>query len=420
YLKKRRLESGRLEAGDATSCAFRVGEFSPWLKVNHLAPDRSEKGWCRLVVIPGGRSRSDYVLRFSHTLFAAGDTDVAFTYPGSLADSLQERFGYYFPSSWLDKPIIPEFTADATRYASYFYEYEDWDLFLYVFTQTDNIQHLDGVTPITRQVYQIIDRHLARLLDRLPEDSTLIIASDHGFKEYSISIDLNRLFQQLGLLSYASGPEIDFEKTLVFHNLWCVYFNRDLLDLEELNRRGIETPAGMSADESLIRYLRRAGRGIKAGARGTPYPIEFCDVAPGAIGHAPDLIVKGTYGDYHVEFWNLKRPRDAVLRALGPDEKWNHTREGIVMAYGKGVRRGVELPEMEIADITPTMLYLLGLPTPADMDGRIMAEAFESRALARRPHYVIEDLGVLSRGESVSDEERETLERSLRSLGYIR
>jgi len=420
YMQNRRLESGRLAAGDAASGVFRIGRFSPWIKVNHLAPEKDETGWCKLIVMPDGQSANGYIVGFSHTLFATGDTDVVFTYPDTLADTLQERFGYYFPSSWLDKPIIPGFAADATKWASYFHQYDDWDLFLFVFTHTDNIQHLDGFSPLTRQVYKVLDGYLAQLLETLGDDTTLIIASDHGFKEYDISIDLNKVFQKLGLLTYASGTEIDHEKTLVFHNLWCVYFNHDLLDLDELRRRGIETPGGLTASEALKRHLRLAGKSLIGGDRGRPFPIEFIDLEPDAVAHAPDLIVEGTYTDYHIEFWNLRRPRDSVFRGLRPDEKWNHTLDGVVMAYGNGIRPGVELPPMEIADVTPTMLYLLGLPIPHDMDGRIMAEALDEEMVSGYPHYVIEDLGVLSRDEPISAEERETLERNLRSLGYIR
>ena len=419
-LVKRRLAHGPLEASDAVTHEFPVGAFSPWLEVNHLGSGKAETGWCRVALFPDGRTDTGYLLRFSHTFFAAGESEVAFTYPDTLAGALRREFGYYFPSQWLDKELLPDSAADGARCASYFYGLEDWDLFLYVFTQTDNSQHLDGVSPVTESVYRIIDRFLARLLERLPDDTVLVIASDHGFREYELGIDLNRAFRHDGLLSYTEGGEIDFERTLVFHNLWCLYFNHELLTLEELARRGVETPAGLSAQDALKRHLYALGRDLRAGRDGSPHPVEFSDVGPDAAGHAPDMYVQGGYDGYNIEFWNLKRPREALSRPLRPDERWHHTRDGVVMVHGDGVRRGVELPAMEIADIAPTLLYLLGAPTPVDMDGHVMAEAFTSDALSRRPHFAIEDLGDLSRLDDMSDAEREALEKNLRSLGYVR
>ncbi|NIM18789.1 MAG: hypothetical protein GTO51_00840 [Candidatus Latescibacteria bacterium] len=146
-----------------------LGMFSPWLKINVQKDDRIEKGWCKVRILPFNNPQYPHIARFSHILFATGDTDVRFTHPDSLADVLQKQLDYYFPSRFLDREIIPSLTKDGARAASFLYRYDDWDLFLFVFTQTDNIQHLDGASGYTKLVYREIDRFLGELMVQLPK-----------------------------------------------------------------------------------------------------------------------------------------------------------------------------------------------------------------------------------------------------------
>jgi hypothetical protein len=97
-----------------------------------------------------------------------------------------------------------------------------------------------------------------------------------------------------------------------------------------------------------------------------------------------------------------------------------HGPPGILLLWGDSVRRGVELADAHIYDVTPTVLHLLGLPVGADMDGRVLSDALtlESAAAPARtiPSYdVFGPLTVESGGPDLTEEE---LER-LRALGYL-
>ena len=48
--------------------------------------------------------------------------------------------------------------------------------------------------------------------------------------------------------------------------------------------------------------------------------------------------------------------------------------QGIFIAYGSGVEKGIELEGLKIQDITPTILNAFGLEVPGDMDGRVITE----------------------------------------------
>src|SRR5262249_10849493 len=54
-----------------------------------------------------------------------------------------------------------------------------------------------------------------------------------------------------------------------------------------------------------------------------------------------------------------------------PEPKGNHRWEGVFLACGPSIRSGLELAELSIVDVAPLVLHSMGLPVPADMDGRV-------------------------------------------------
>ncbi len=58
---------------------------------------------------------------------------------------------------------------------------------------------------------------------------------------------------------------------------------------------------------------------------------------------------------------------------------------GVLFMWGGPVRPGARLDSPSVLDITPTALYVLGLPVGKDMDGRPLTEAFRPELLAARP-----------------------------------
>jgi hypothetical protein len=71
------------------------------------------------------------------------------------------------------------------------------------------------------------------------------------------------------------------------------------------------------------------------------------------------------------------RPRLQGTLAGGPD--------GLLLLRGEGVRLGVQVPGARIADLAPTLLYACGLPVARDLDGKVLAAAFDPSLLQRRP-----------------------------------
>ena len=57
-----------------------------------------------------------------------------------------------------------------------------------------------------------------------------------------------------------------------------------------------------------------------------------------------------------------------------------HKKDGIFICYGPEVNQGLELPNLSICDVAPTILHMLGQAVPEDMDGRVIKEIFKDRS----------------------------------------
>jgi predicted AlkP superfamily phosphohydrolase/phosphomutase len=79
-------------------------------------------------------------------------------------------------------------------------------------------------------------------------------------------------------------------------------------------------------------------------------------------------------------------PKYLLGRLLGDPMSGTHERapDGFLLAYGDVVQRG-RRQRGAIVDITPTVLYFLGLPVGRDMDGYARADLFRSEFTAGRP-----------------------------------
>lgn len=98
----------------------------------------------------------------------------------------------------------------------------------------------------------------------------------------------------------------------------------------------------------------------------------------------------------------------------------DHRMDGFVGMIGPGIKQGVTIQDANIMDVAPTILYLMGLPIPADLDGHVITPALDEALLASSAITQGEALG--SRDQVVpdyTDEEAEEVKERLRALGYL-
>jgi hypothetical protein len=109
----------------------------------------------------------------------------------------------------------------------------------------------------------------------------------------------------------------------------------------------------------------------------------------GEVGDALDAVAAGDLllvaSGYGMQRQNLLK--QMAGRLLGdPDLTGTHERapDGFLMAYGTAVEPG-RLPRGSIVDVTPTILYFLGLPVGRDMDGFARTDLFTRGFTAEHP-----------------------------------
>lgn len=59
--------------------------------------------------------------------------------------------------------------------------------------------------------------------------------------------------------------------------------------------------------------------------------------------------------------------------------------DGMLLLSGPGIPAARRLPDADLVDILPTLLYSVGLPIARDLDGRVLTAAFDSAFLASQP-----------------------------------
>ena len=117
-------------------------------------------------------------------------------------------------------------------------------------------------------------------------------------------------------------------------------------------------------------------------------------------------------GDF--EFFS-NRIFDDAIGASG-----THSPNGIFLIRGETVKSGATLQEIKIHDLAPTVLYLMDVPVPTDMDGRVLLETLKDEWVEMRPvRYIAPEEEFHEQDHSYSLEEEKEIRERLKGLGYL-
>ncbi|MBN1223232.1 MAG: alkaline phosphatase family protein [Candidatus Aminicenantes bacterium] len=95
---------------------------------------------------------------------------------------------------------------------------------------------------------------------------------------------------------------------------------------------------------------------------------------------------------------------------------------GIILIKGPHIKRNYTIRDASIFDILPTLLYVFGMPTGEDMDGKVLTEVFDKKFLKKSPVRFIasyEDEGRVQQLKRSRQLDEKQLEE-FRALGYIK
>lgn len=360
----------------------------------------------------------------------------------------------------------------------------DPDLFIGVFTCTDRLQHhfwhcIDPKHPkhhvsqsteaaVLTGLYEQIDDTLQLIVNRMDEQTTLLIISDHGFCGVAQRFLINRWLAQTGWLrlkaNVSTSPWARLLRTVKRHPMlyeFAKQIKRSSLGLTHipvraramtrsffdridwrhtrayyfppgirLNVKGRESLGIIEADayESTRDLLIEQLSSLHEPTLGAPifaavHRREELYCGP-HVAQAPDIILETvlTEEDPRRNFTLGRRLKAADGEPLFITDapSGDHGPDGILLGMGPHLTRHAQPNGATIADIAPTVLYELGLPIPKDMDGRVLTELFTNEFLSQRPPTFSDQDGSTDADTWQYDEVDEVIMRQrLHDLGYL-
>lgn len=362
-------------------------------------------------------------------------------------------------------------------------EHNSFDLFVLVHEAPDRVQHLfwKYMEPQTFKVddkelekfhdvilnhYVKLDQMLGRFISEFGKDSNFIIMSDHGFRRFPLKyFHTNYFLKTRGSLKELPRQASPFD--LLLKQLVRLYKKFPVAHFKLKDK----LPHVLKERASMIskNILNVNWKETKAYRIPLTYPVE--GIAINLKGRQPEGCVNAE--DYEKlrneirdELLEVRDPYDNsqivekvlfreevysgpyvewapdILVVLNreyypgsglnslvspiPDSErshWNglHDMHGILIMHGPVIKRNFRIEKAKIEDLAPTILYLMGIPIPNWMTGKILIDAFDEEFVKLHPpQYTDKWTYKMPAGlVEVESNEQEEMKERLRGLGYM-
>jgi len=368
-----------------------------------------------------------------------------------------------------------------TRYradvALYLMDRYPWDFFTVHFQSVDSLQHVlwSAIDPAHCEYqrrppeerervagyYGELDRIVGKLCSQAGDETAVIILSDHGFGPALRRFYVNQWLREEGLLRTRVGAgrlralgileSLAKRADILSLRKWLAVAQRErykrvrarfsqerLIEWATtkvfatygshcaslyLNCRGREAQgivgAGREYEELRERVAERlcALEDPETGQRVIEAVYRREEIYQGPyLERMPDLVAKPK-GGYTIA---TRFRGDVLFEPMSDHLTGGHRAEGILIVKGKGLAKGKKIEGATIMDLAPTILYILGVPIPEDMDGRPLHQAFTREHLEEHEMEYEERRRVDGSVEGgYSKEEEEVVAERLRGLGYL-
>lgn len=381
-----------------------------------------------------------------------------YVYPPSVGAEMRERGEYFIdmdPANFeegRDEAFVEDLyrVAEARKSAAlYLHRAHRPDLFVVIFTGVDRLMHFFWDEPdLVQAHYEWLDAALGEFLEEAGENATTLVVSDHGFGPVAGEVDLAAHLVRHGFMTLREKTGPSPRRFMDAVARW------DVLNLRQrLPRRWRAAARGRvmerlsvfaAVDWSRTRafpgtatqygiYLNVAGRepeGIVARADYEKVRAEVAasldELHPGMAARAlrREEVYHGPFlddaPDLYVPLWEdgIRFREFSDDPAVAPRRRrpGEHRREGILFARGPAVAAGSEARDATLADVYPTVTYLLNQAVPAGLDGRVLAEIVAAETLAAAPP-VYGDYDV--NGVGYTDGEDAEVRARLQGMGYL-
>jgi len=321
-------------------------------------------------------------------------------------------------------------------------------------------------------VYQNIDEKIGHIMESLDEKTTLIIMSDHGAGPLKKAVYLNKWLELQNLLRFSlkgNGAQVPSNlwknllgickrnlprsaKKIIYkffpeikakvdsflvtsHIDWphtkafsCGVHGNIMINLMGRQPMGTVQP-GQEYEELRSKIIARLSDLVdpETEERVVEKVYRREELYHGNFVHsAPDLLIQWkdyaytAQQDYGEGVKSIFQSRNK-FEFSEKEHNGSHRLDGIIMMHGKPIQAGTELKGSEIIDLAPTILYLMGIDIPEDMDGKVLTSALTKDFIDAHPiSYKETTQGDLQEPASTyTHEEVQKIEGRLKDLGYL-
>ena len=314
------------------------------------------------------------------------------------------------------------------------------------------------------KVYQHLDAAAQSLISGLSSPAlNVVVMSDHGFGPLHKTVNLNMLFLEAGLMrlkprvstrlryalfkrgltpkgvyhvleraglqnvtarvsrqarnqvvgKFLSFEDVDWSRSVAYSmgHVGQVYLN-----VKGREPEGIIQPADYDATRRRVIDALWSLRDPDTGRPMVDRIILREEAASGPyLDRAPDLHL--VLDGYRAIAFPLFATDSKIVTQQIRGDSGCHRLHGVFIASGPAFAAGA-LEGARLTDLAPTLLHILGVPVPADMDGRVLLEALAPDLRSR----AVETIEATARAPMPVDftaEEQAEVEERLRALGYL-
>ncbi len=413
---------------------------------------------------------------------ATGKIEERICLPKEIAHELNQQFPDYrlfvsqdvYYKKGLDAFLleVKKVTRARGELALFLMQHYEWDFFMVHFQNLDSVQH--ALWPVLMEITEnpenflehplfdflkTLDQIIGQIKEKLDQTTTLIVLSDHGFGPLNKLFNLNVWLRQEGLLSsrrwgkfykillnqlykpirlgyrlklerwnavnmvlnrchqnlnrIIQRIDIDWDKTKVYilpgpFIFGLVYFNLSRADkkyqiLKEEVIQKISKIRDHETGELIVEQVFDVDK---------IYRVAKPDISP-------DIIIQFKPG--YISFSDPNGNdggNNLILPAMR--DRGTHQVAGMVIFHGETIKTNTLIDNAKIIDLLPTILAVLQIPIPADLDGKILKEIF------RTPENLECVGGIEAIPEKMTNEnfqysaqEQEDVANRLKELGYL-
>lgn len=291
---------------------------------------------------------------------------------------------------------IHQMTEKRFAVIKYLLREKPWHFFMFVEIGLDRIHHgmwkfwdrahpkYEPGNPYENAIpdyYRYLDRKVGEILGMLDNDTVVLVVSDHGAKAMEGGFAVNEWLRREGLLVLKEEPqyeglvpfekvEVDWERTTA----WGAggYYARIFLNVEGREPMG-KIP---------VRDYEKVRDQIKEMIEALP---DHEGNPMGSIAFKPEELyreVRNVAPDLMVYFGNLRWRSVGSFglpeiytseNDIGPDDA-NHDQDGIFVLWDpRQNHSGRYVEGLQLMDVAPTVLDLMGVRVPPDMQGNVVA-----------------------------------------------